>query len=124
MLDIIRQRIERNILIVSHGVFLETLLNRCSLACVDEGLRARRFENAEMRSIVVGGWGSIVYPPQLVQPAKGALAQICTENGNNNNSSSSNNDNVMSGSENNPQSLSASITQSYSNNNGTTNTNK
>lgn len=83
MLDIIRHRNERNILVVSHGVFLETLLNRCSLACVDEGLRARRFDNAEMRSIVIGGWGSIVYPPQLINPNKGALAQLMDNNSSN-----------------------------------------
>jgi uncharacterized membrane protein YgcG len=117
MLDILRSRSERNIVLVSHGVFLETLLNRCrsvtgererqrgrekeetpqiragvprphpppsppppfllrSLACVDDTLRSRRFDNAEMRSIVVGGWGPVSYPPPLVAPARGALAQI------------------------------------------------
>lgn len=32
------------------------LLNRSSLACVEPRLRNKRFENCEMRSIVVGGW--------------------------------------------------------------------
>jgi hypothetical protein len=76
MLDILRARAERNIVVVSHGVFLETLLNRCSLACVDEGLRSRRFDNAEMRSVVMGGWGPVAYAPQLPVPGRGALAQI------------------------------------------------
>jgi broad specificity phosphatase PhoE len=55
-LDILRRRPERNIVVVSHGVFLETLLNRCGLLCPEEHVRDRRFENAEMRSIVMGGW--------------------------------------------------------------------
>jgi broad specificity phosphatase PhoE len=55
-IDILRGRPERNIVVVSHGVFLETLLNRCGLVCPEEHVRDRRFENAEMRSIVLGGW--------------------------------------------------------------------
>ncbi len=55
-LSILQTRKERNIVVVSHGVFLETLLNRGSLYCADDSLRLKRFENAEMRSIVVGGW--------------------------------------------------------------------
>lgn len=52
----LRARPERNIVVVSHGVFLETLLNRCGLAVTDDDVKAKRFENAEMRSIVLGGW--------------------------------------------------------------------
>jgi broad specificity phosphatase PhoE len=59
MLDVLRARQERNIALVSHGVFLETLLNRCSLACVSEDVRSRRFDNAELRSIVIGGWSPV-----------------------------------------------------------------
>lgn len=55
-LAVLRARPERNIVVVSHGVFLETLLNRCGLLCTDDTVRMRRFENAEMRSIVLGGW--------------------------------------------------------------------
>jgi broad specificity phosphatase PhoE len=56
-LAILRSRPERNIVVVSHGVFLETFMNRCALLCVDDSLKVKRFENAEMRSIVLGGWG-------------------------------------------------------------------
>lgn len=55
-LMVLRARPERNLVVVSHGVFLETLLNRCGLFCTDDSLRLKRFENAEMRSIVLGGW--------------------------------------------------------------------
>jgi broad specificity phosphatase PhoE len=55
-LAMLRARPERNIVVVSHGVFLETLLNRCGLFCTDDSVRMKRFENAEMRSIVLGGW--------------------------------------------------------------------
>jgi len=55
-LQVLRGRPERNILVVSHGVFLETLLNRCGLHCTDDAVKLRRFDNAEMRSIVLGGW--------------------------------------------------------------------
>lgn len=55
-LTMLRARPERNIVVVSHGVFLETLLNRCGLYCTDDSVRLKRFENAEMRSIVLGGW--------------------------------------------------------------------
>lgn len=54
----LQSRPERNIVVVSHGVFLETLLNRATLYCADDPLRLKRFENAEMRSIVIGGWTS------------------------------------------------------------------
>lgn len=56
LLPLLQARPERNIVVVSHGVFLETLLNRSSLYCADDPLRLKRFENAEMRSVVVGGW--------------------------------------------------------------------
>lgn len=56
MLAVIRSRPERNIIIVSHGVFLETLLNKSALLCGDESIKYRRFENCECRSIVIGGW--------------------------------------------------------------------
>lgn len=56
MLAILRGRPERNLVVVSHGVFLETLLNRCALACTDDAVKLRRFENCELRSIVLGGW--------------------------------------------------------------------
>ena len=55
-LAVLRARPERNLVVVSHGVFLETLLNRCGLRCDDDAVRAGRFENAEMRSIVIGAW--------------------------------------------------------------------
>jgi len=55
-LALLRARPERNLVVVSHGVFLETLLNRCGLACTDDAVKGRRFENAEMRSVVIGGW--------------------------------------------------------------------
>lgn len=56
-LALLRARPERNVLVVSHGVFLETLLNRCGLCVYGEEVgKGRRFENAEMRSIVLGGW--------------------------------------------------------------------
>jgi broad specificity phosphatase PhoE len=55
-LNVLRARPERNIVVVSHGVFLETLLNRCTLSCSDDSIKGRRFENAEMRSVVIGGW--------------------------------------------------------------------
>jgi broad specificity phosphatase PhoE len=57
-LAVLRARPERNLVVVSHGVFLETLLNRCGLTCTDESIKNRRFENAEMRSVVIGGWMS------------------------------------------------------------------
>jgi broad specificity phosphatase PhoE len=56
-LEVLRARKERNIVVVSHGVFLETLLNRSALVCTDDAAKVRRFENCEMRSIVLGGWG-------------------------------------------------------------------
>lgn len=55
-LAVLRARPERNLVVVSHGVFLETLLNRCGLLCTDDAVKGRRFENAEMRSVVIGGW--------------------------------------------------------------------
>ena len=57
-LAVLRARPERNVVVVSHGVFLETLMNRCALYCVDEALKLRRYENCELRSIVIGGWGT------------------------------------------------------------------
>jgi broad specificity phosphatase PhoE len=54
----LRARPERNIVVVSHGVFLETFMNRCALLCVDDSMKLKRFENAEMRSIVLGGWAA------------------------------------------------------------------
>jgi broad specificity phosphatase PhoE len=63
MIDTLRSRVERNIVLVSHGVFLETLLTRCSLAVLEDSLKARRFENAEMRSIVIGAWQHPPPPP-------------------------------------------------------------
>lgn len=53
---LLRARSERNLVVVSHGVFLETLLNRSSLSCTDESIKGKRFENVEMRSVVIGGW--------------------------------------------------------------------
>lgn len=56
-LEVLRHRTERNIVVVSHGVFLETLLSRCQLHVPpNTELANRRFENCEMRSIVIGGW--------------------------------------------------------------------
>ena len=55
-LAVLRARPERNLVVVSHGVFLETLLNRCGLRCEDPVIKAGRFENCEMKSIVVGAW--------------------------------------------------------------------
>jgi broad specificity phosphatase PhoE len=75
-LDVIRGRPERNILVVSHGVFLETLLNRCALACIEDFLKARRFENCEMRSIIIGGWGRDTYTPDLPESNANALTEI------------------------------------------------
>lgn len=71
-LDMIRARPERNIAVVSHGVFLETFLSRASLACVDDTIRGRRFDNAEMRSVVIGGWTPVSAPST---GAGGAAAQ-------------------------------------------------
>jgi len=76
-IDVIRSRPERNIVIVSHGVLLETLLNRCSLACIDESVKARRFDNAEMRSIIMGGWiNPNPYLPDLPDQDHNALSEI------------------------------------------------
>ena len=55
-LHVLRARPERNLVVVSHGVFLETLLNRCGLRCEDASIKAGRFENCEMKSIVIGAW--------------------------------------------------------------------
>lgn len=49
-------RSERNIAVVSHGVFLETLVSADVLGLVDPAVRGRRFANCEVRSLVVGGW--------------------------------------------------------------------
>ena len=49
-------RPERNIAVVSHGVFLETLVSADVLGLVDPAVRGRRFANCEVRSLVVGGW--------------------------------------------------------------------
>jgi len=76
-IDVIRSRPERNIVLVSHGVLLETLLNRCSLACIDEHVKARRFDNAEMRSIIMGGWiHPNPYLPELPNSENNALTEI------------------------------------------------
>ena len=76
-IDIIRSRPERNIVVVSHGVLLETLLNRCSLACIDENVKARRFDNAEMRSIIMGGWiHPNPYAPDFPDKDNNALTEI------------------------------------------------
>lgn len=55
-LEVLRNRPERNIAVVSHGVFLETLLNKCGLYTADDGTKGRRFDNCELRSYVIGGW--------------------------------------------------------------------
>lgn len=55
-LAFLSSRPEKNILVVSHGVFLETLLNRSGLLCPEADMKLKRFENAEMRSFVIGGW--------------------------------------------------------------------
>ncbi|KAA0152923.1 hypothetical protein FNF27_00100 [Cafeteria roenbergensis] len=55
-LRFIRSRPERNIAVVSHGVFLETLVGGLVLGVVDPRVSAERFRNCEMRAIVVGGW--------------------------------------------------------------------
>lgn len=52
----LRERVEKNIVVVSHGVFLETLLTKCGLLVVDDNIKAGRFDNAECRSIILGGW--------------------------------------------------------------------
>ena len=52
----LRARPERNIVVVSHGVFLETLMNRSALFCVDDALKLKRYENAELRSVRVAAW--------------------------------------------------------------------
>ena len=57
-LQMLHSRPERHIMVVSHGVFLETFLNRCGMFCADDSVRMKRFENAEMRSIVIGGWSA------------------------------------------------------------------
>lgn len=59
-------RPERHIALISHGVFLECLLARSGLCCVSEDARIRRFENAEVRSIIVGGW--VAPPPTRTMP--------------------------------------------------------
>jgi broad specificity phosphatase PhoE len=91
-LTFLRSRPERNIVVVSHGVFLETLLNRCGLFCTDDSLRLKRFENAEMRRWVAtargprrraGRWGGgaladgskLVCPFRATPPA--AIAAAC-----------------------------------------------
>lgn len=58
-LAVLRQRPERNIVVVSHGVFLETLMNRSALYCVDDALKLKRYENAELRSVCVCGCGCV-----------------------------------------------------------------
>ena len=55
-LEILQNRPERNIMVVSHGVFLEVLLSKCKLFVANEELKNSRFQNAEMRSIILGGW--------------------------------------------------------------------
>ena len=60
-LDFVRSRPERNIAIVSHGVFLETLIGGYVLGVVDPRLNSERFKNCEMRAIVIGGWAN---PPE------------------------------------------------------------
>lgn len=57
-IEVLKKRPERNIAVVSHGVFLETLLNKCGLYTADDGTKGRRFDNCELRSYVVGGWSS------------------------------------------------------------------
>lgn len=54
-LKLLRDRPEKTICVVSHGVFLETLLSPLSGLAVDGSLTQHRFGNCELRSIVLGG---------------------------------------------------------------------
>ncbi len=56
VLKAIYSRPERHIALVSHGVLLEVFLTRSGLACVSEDVRTRRFDNGEIRSIIIGGF--------------------------------------------------------------------
>lgn len=64
-IDVLRARPERHIAVVSHGVFLESLMTRCSLCVPEDALRRGHFANAEMRSIVVGAWRPLPPAPAL-----------------------------------------------------------
>jgi len=48
-----------------------SLACRSSLNCTDDCIKFRRFENCELRSIVLGGWGGPLVP--AVIPAGGLL---------------------------------------------------
>lgn len=86
----LRSRPERNIAVVSHGVFLETLVGGLVLGVVDPRVSAERFRNCEMRAIVVGGWtvmpGSPNMPGRpalptaaLIRPHQRALAETSSD---------------------------------------------
>jgi hypothetical protein len=55
----------RTILCISHGVLLEMLLNRCSLA-VCSAAREARFANCELRSLVIAAYSP--FPPPAPAP--------------------------------------------------------
>jgi len=60
---------EKRVCIISHGVLLEMLQNRSAM-CFPAEVRSRRFENAELRSIIMGSWTPPPQPPP--PPAAGA----------------------------------------------------
>jgi hypothetical protein len=49
---------------------------RRALACIEDFLKARRFENCEMRSFIIGGWGRDIYTPDLPESNANALTEI------------------------------------------------
>ena len=61
-LEILAALPERRIMVISHGVLLEILLNRSSLAVPDPAARSRRFDNAELRTIIVSAWSDAPTP--------------------------------------------------------------
>ena len=71
VLKVIYARPERHIALISHGVLLEILLNRSGLACVSEEFRQRRFENGEIRSVVIGGFDLKTPPIQTSTSIRG-----------------------------------------------------
>jgi broad specificity phosphatase PhoE len=54
--EFLRERPETHIAVVSHGVFLETLVGGLVLGVVDPRINAERFKNCEIRAVTIGGW--------------------------------------------------------------------
>ena len=74
-LDVLRETPHTHILVVSHGVFLEELVSRCSLVVADIDMQ-RRFENCEFRTLVIGGWRDVPRALATTQPKEPEASKI------------------------------------------------